>query len=115
MKIAYRIYVLLCVGLGIFLQAGTPRPDYFMGAFYGLVGSWIGPGMIARAICEAAGWGKTGVPAMLGISLAFWLLFFTLARRPRRRQALIAAPPAAPDVLWTYSRRTSTRTYYEEE
>lgn len=122
MRTAYNIYVALCLGIGAVMQAGTAHPDYFLGAFYGLMGSLIGPGLLATGLAQLAGWGKLGVPAMLGISLAFWLLFFSIAKRPRRAKVAKATAiqpvqgweVSAPVVI-DYMRRTSKHTTWEEE
>ena len=126
----YRIYLVLCMSVGIFMQSGKPHPDYLLGWFYGLVGSWIVPGMVAKALMH----GTLGVVGMLATSSAFWLILGKMATAPGKPHAprgqrpgggIVLANPSEYDVLPNlppglgyYTKpttRTSRTTYYMDE
>ena len=115
MKTTHRTYIVLCIGIGIWMQHGTAHPDVFLGFLYGLCGSWIGPGFVVAYLAEMHGSGKIGVPAILLISALFWGAWFALANRaPRPRRHRAPAPVLAVPQPEFISWRRTTRTYTEE-
>ena len=100
MRIAYRIYVLLCVGIGLYLQHGKPHADYLSGVLYGLVGSWFGPGLLLELLL---GHTHDDMAAVLGGSFAFWLVAGLLRKayrtkakgKPSRAGLAVAESPYA--------------------